>query len=170
VRFVLASTLLAAGCTPPSTAPPAAASEASDTLRSRLTSDSLAGVFEGYYSAGFEHAGFRPCADTHEAWWTEPAVEAVPIGRDQHRIEMDPAADVDARYRGVVGGDEGVYGEGPVVWARFRGRATPRRDAARGAGYGHEGAYSRAFAVDSVLAMSADPPTGACARPPGVRP
>ncbi|HEX8298921.1 MAG TPA: hypothetical protein VF594_07130, partial [Rubricoccaceae bacterium] len=63
-----------------------------------LAPDSLAGTFEGHYSAGFEHTGFVPCADTTEAWWTEPVTTETRIADDQVRLDMAPAADVTARY------------------------------------------------------------------------
>ena len=124
-----------------------------------LSPDSLAGTFEGYYARGFEHSGFRPCADTTETWWTEPAMTFHPVGRDQYRAEMAPGADINAAYRPFAGPRRPVL-NGPAVWARLRGRTSPRG----GRGYGHMGLYTREFAVDSVEAMAAEPPAGACAR------
>lgn len=126
--------------------------------------DSLAGTFEGYYSAGFEHTGFRPCAAPAEAWWTEAAVTLHWIADDQARVATAPAADLPAHYREVVGDAEGVYGEGVAVWARLRGRAT-----ARGPN-GHLDVYTRTFTVDSVEAMRAEAPSNACPQPAHIRP
>ena len=163
MRALPALLILATGCTTsaadaPSGRPVAVAANA-------VAADSLAGTFEGYYAAGFEHSGFVPCADTTETWWTAPAMTFHPVGRDQHRAEMPPGADINTPYRALAGPALPVV-RGPVVWARLRGRATPRG----GRGYGHLGMYTREFAVDSVEALSAEPPVGACARPPSTYP
>lgn len=181
MRLALALLLLA-GCTDATNVPletptplthnPLGRDPLAEDAAGPLSPDSLTGTFEGHYSAGFEHTGFVPCADSTEAWWTEAASTLVPIPgyRDQYRLEMTPAAAAfDTAYVALTRYD-GTAVTGPVVWARLRGRATPRGDAAAWRGYGHEGAYTREFAVDSVLAMSADTPSGACARPHAVRP
>lgn len=135
-----------------------------------VSPDSLAGAFEGHYSAGFEHTGFVPCADTTEAWWTEPAMTATPLAGGQTQMSMRPAADLHARYTAATGDAAGTFGHGVTVWARLHGRATPRREASRGAGYGHLGAYARAFAVDSVEALVRDTVVAGCPVPHSLRP
>ena len=116
----LALLLFAAGCRPsaadaPAGVPSGGPAEGSGAAAADpLAPDSLIGTFEGHFSAGFEHTGFRPCADTTETWWTEPAAEMIPIGRDQYRMEMDPAADVLGAYVALTGYD-GVAVNGPVV-------------------------------------------------------
>lgn len=160
---VLLVLLLTAGCTPSPADPPGA--RGADGRPDSLSADSLTGVFEGWYSAGFEHTGFRPCADTTETWWAEPALEF-----DGEPVAPESFADVGARYERLFGPDGGGrFTEGPVVWARLRGRATPleRRT------HGHLGQYDRRFLVDSILAMTAEAGAGqadACARPGTVRP
>ena len=163
MRFLIALALLT-GCTPD--APAGTAEDPPPTeARSPLSADSLAGTFEGYYSAGFEHTGFRPCADTSEVWWTEPATTVTPLADNQARVDWSPAADVGAFYQQTAH-PSATDVTGPAVWARLRGRATPRDSA----GYGHLGQYTRAFAVDSVEAMRLEAPPGACAPPRSVRP
>lgn len=113
-----------------------------DDPAGRPPADSTTGTFEGYYSQGFEHAGFVPCADTSETWWTSVPAEA--------------GADLAARYTAAAGDSAGAFGHSVPVWVRLRGRATPRRDTANGRGYGHLGAYTRTFAVDSVETVVRD--------------
>lgn len=184
MRLALALLLLAgvalAGCTdavPPADVLPARDTTTSDTTTSDtparrtagpLSPDSLAGPFEGHYSAGFEHSGFVPCADSAEVWWTEPATTETRTAPDQVQLDMRPAADIHARYTEAVGDSAGTFGHGVTVFARLRGRATPRRDAP--AGFGHLGAYSRAFAVDSVEAVVRDTVVAGCPAPQSVRP
>jgi hypothetical protein len=57
-----------------------------------------------------------------------------------------------------------------TVWTRLRGRVSPRRDGASWTGYGHEGAYTRQFAVDSVEALVRDTVVAGCPAPSSVRP
>ncbi len=143
-----------AGCTrAASDAPPALMDDPLVTDSLAIAPDSLAGTFEGHYSAGFEHAGFVPCTDTTETWWTEPSM-----------------ADLTAPYTAAVGDSAGTFGHGAVVWARLRGRLSPRRDVAGGAGYGHLGAYTRTIAVDSVEALVRDTVVAGCPAPASVRP
>ncbi len=127
------------------------------------SSDSTAGTFEGYYSAGFEHAGFVPCADTTETWWTEP----MPSGA---AAEMRARGDLTARYTAAVGDSAGSFGRDVPVFARLRGRLSPSRGVAGGAGYGHLGAYTRTIAVDSVEALVRDTVAADCPAPAAVRP
>lgn len=135
-----------------------------------LSPDSLTGTYEGHYSAGFEHSGFIPCADTTEVWWTESAMTATPIAGDQTRLDMRPAADVHSRYTAAVGDSAGTFGHGVTVWMRVRGRATPRGDRSAGTGFGHLGAYTRAFSVDSVEEAVRDTVVAGCPAPHSVRP
>lgn len=120
--------------------------------------DSTAGTFDGYYSSGFEHAGFVPCADTSETWWTGPGATA------------GPGAELTARYTAAVGDTAGTFGRSVPVWARLRGRLSPRRDVAGGAGYGHLGAYTRTIAVDSVEVLVRDTVVTDCPARASVRP
>ncbi len=181
VRLVpaLLLVLALAGCAPDApadalAAPPASLGPASlgpappgsALTADSLTADSLSGTFEGHYSAGFEHSGFVPCAGPAEAWWTEAAA---PVAADQTRLDMRPAADVHARYTAAVGDSAGTFGHGVTVFARLRGRATPRGPAG-GTGYGHLGAYARAFTVDSVEAVVRDTVVAGCPEPAAVRP
>lgn len=143
--------LAVSGCSRPDDAQPAALLETPLAVThnplgadpaGRPPADSTAGTFDGYYSEGFEHAGFVPCADSSETWWTS--------------VPASAAAELSARYTAAVGDSAGAFGRSVPVWARLRGRATPRRDTAGGGGYGHLGAYTRAFAVDSVEAVVRD--------------
>ena len=169
MRVLLALSLLA-GCTPDA---PAGTADDPPPVQARgpLSPDSLSGTFDGYYSAGFEHTGFRPCADTTEAWWTEPARTIAGTGPDQGQFWMTPAAeDFNTRYLEIEADSTGAYGEGVTVWTRLRGRATPRKSTDHGQGDGHLGQYARTFAVDSVEAMHLEAPPGACTPPKYVRP
>ncbi len=130
--------------------------------------DSTAGTFEGYYSAGFEHADFVPCADTTETWWTEPSIADMP--GDSALAATRARTDLTARYTVTVGDSAGAFGRGVTVFARLRGRLSPRRAVAGGAGYGHLGAYTRTIAVDSVEALVRDTVAADCPAPASVRP
>ena len=169
VLLLLAGAL--AGCTRPSDEapldPPPALTHnpLGDDPAGLPPADSTAGTFEGYYSAGFEHAGFVPCADTTEHWWTEPtpgAASADAVVRAKN--------DLTTRYTAAVGDSAGSFGRDVRVWARLRGRLSPRRGTAGGAGYGHLGAYTRTIAVDSVEALVRDTVAVDCPAPAHIRP
>ncbi len=130
-----------------------------------LAPDSLTGTYEGHYSAGFEHSAFVPCADTTEAWWTQATRTETRIAPDQVRLDVRPAADLHARYTSAVGDSAGTFGHGVIVFARLRGRATPRSSGSPGTGFGHLGAYLRAFSVDSVEAVVRDTVVAGCPAP-----
>ena len=86
-------------------------------------------------------------------------------------LSMRPAADIHARYTAAAGDAAGTFGHGVTVWARAaRPRDAPPRRPRAGAGYGHLGAYTRAFAVDSVEALVRDTVVAGCPAPHSVRP
>lgn len=179
MRLALAL-LLVAGCTHDAPDPPSIVALPVDSLAPGVTSpdslssdslspDSLVGTFEGHFLAGFEHSDFIACGDSVEAWWTTPLLTEVPIAGNQTRIDIRPAADIHTQYMAAVSGSDETVEHGRMVWARFHGRVSPRRDLATEAGYGHQGFFTRAFVVDSVEALVRDTVVAGCPDPYDMR-
>ncbi len=87
--------------------------------------DTETGVFEGFYTLGFEDSTFEPCA-RDEHWWVAP-------------VNEETARELNERYLDV-------YDQGRVrVFVRLRGERS------RKGSYGHLGHYERQLTVSQVL-------------------
>ncbi len=92
--------------------------------------DTEPGVFEGFYTLGFEDSAFEPCA-RDERWWVAPVNEETALNE---------------RYLAV-------YDQGRVrVFVRLRGERS------RKGSYGHLGHYERQLTVSQVLDVRAARP------------